>query len=415
MAVPLAAARDRVQQAIGIPVVLDPPALEEEGITPETPVSAKIKNVRAEDALHRLLEPLNLSYLDRNGVLQVTTLTKAAERNVLRVYPVADLLVTDFIPGEIDAQPLIGLIQGAVEPNSWSTVGGAGGVEFFPGTLSLVCSQTEPIQRQVARTLALLREARHPGQPVPKVAPLEFHGSPTNEPIGVPPEQADILDRLRTRRLSVDFQETPLGKVIELLSERTGLSIGLDRAALEEEGLTLETPVNFTLSDARAVDLLELLLSQLNLDWVVRHGELLITTAIKVSESLDTRVYPVADLVVVALGEKRWSVHHELLIELIQALAEPNSWDQVGGVGSIVFFPGSQCLVVNQTRHVHQEVTGLLTALRESAKRLPAIATAAGISMDRLQQHWTNQVRRTERANKGAKRRSPTAAGVGHF
>ena len=54
----------------------------------------------------------------------------------------------------------------------------------------------------------------------------------------------------------------------------------------------------------------------------------------------------------------------DTLIDLIQATIAPNSWDDVGGEGSIQSFPTNLSLVVSQTQEVHEQIADLLTQLR---------------------------------------------------
>jgi type II secretory pathway component GspD/PulD (secretin) len=53
-----------------------------------------------------------------------------------------------------------------------------------------------------------------------------------------------------------------------------------------------------------------------------------------------------------------------LLIDLIQKTIAPNSWTDVGGQGTIQYFPLGMALVVNQTQEVQEEVAALLQSLR---------------------------------------------------
>src|SRR5262249_13816176 len=52
---------------------------------------------------------------------------------------------------------LIKLIQGTIEPQSWSDVGGKGTIQYFPLGLALVINQTQDIQEQIQDLLAALR------------------------------------------------------------------------------------------------------------------------------------------------------------------------------------------------------------------------------------------------------------------
>ncbi|MEE2707221.1 MAG: hypothetical protein VX988_09230 [Planctomycetota bacterium] len=54
----------------------------------------------------------------------------------------------------------------------------------------------------------------------------------------------------------------------------------------------------------------------------------------------------------------------DALIELIQTTIEPDSWDEVGGPGSIAEFETNLSLVISQTQEIHEKITDLLEQLR---------------------------------------------------
>ena len=54
----------------------------------------------------------------------------------------------------------------------------------------------------------------------------------------------------------------------------------------------------------------------------------------------------------------------DTLIELITATIAPDTWDDVGGDGSIQGFPTNLSLVVSQTQEVHEQIADLLEQLR---------------------------------------------------
>ncbi len=67
------------------------------------------------------------------------------------------------------------------------------------------------------------------------------------------------------------------------------------------------------------------------------------------------------------LEEEQYSHDSDAVIDLITSTIAPQTWDAVGGPGSIDFFPYSLDLVFGQTREVHERVEELLDRLR----RLP--------------------------------------------
>jgi hypothetical protein len=92
--------------------------------------------------------------------------------------------------------------------------------------------------------------------------------------------------------------------------------------------------------------------------------------------------YPVADLVVpvdrspvvITIGQeakaeqpsrkKAAATTEEALIKLITSTISPNSWGDMGGPGTIDYFPLTMTLVINQTPQINEEVAHLLSALR---------------------------------------------------
>lgn len=95
----------------------------------------------------------------------------------------------------------------------------------------------------------------------------------------------------------LDFVETPLTEVITYLQDLHGIPIVLMSKKLEEAGVPIDTPVTKNLSGISLRSTLRLLLSELELTYVVRDEVLQITTPEDAESQLITKVYPVGDLV----------------------------------------------------------------------------------------------------------------------
>ena len=102
----------QIQDAQGIPVQIDTKAFEDGGLDLETPVTRSVSGISLRSALRLLLGDLDLTYLIKDEVLLITTKDKAAENLVVKVYPVADLVMP--------VNPSSGL-------NPFQTGGGLGG------------------------------------------------------------------------------------------------------------------------------------------------------------------------------------------------------------------------------------------------------------------------------------------------
>ena len=139
------------------------------------------------------------------------------------------------------------------------------------------------------------------------------------------------------------------------------------RRGLAEAGIEADAPVNIRLQDVPAEMVLGLMLGQLGLDYYIKHGVIVVTTAEKAVADLEVRVYPVQDLIEpVGLTRRSPDTEASRLTDVIQSSVEPESWQDNGGRGTVRYYRGT--LVVLQTAKVHQAVERLLSELRQATK-----------------------------------------------
>lgn len=110
--------------------------------------------------------------------------------------------------------------------------------------------------------------------------------------------------------INVKFIETPLHEAIDFFGNTLNVPVYIDDIAVADEGIATDEPVNFMGEGLAARTALELILSRLQLTWVVRHELLYITSTTASEDFLTTVVYDVTDLV--ELVEKG-SQHHQPL------------------------------------------------------------------------------------------------------
>lgn len=96
----------------------------------------------------------------------------------------------------------------------------------------------------------------------------------------------------------LEFTETPLEEVINLLREEYNIEIQLDDPALDDLGIDSTEPVNVSLRNISLRSALRIMLKKLDLTYVIEDEVLLITTTEEAETRLSVRVYPVADLVI---------------------------------------------------------------------------------------------------------------------
>lgn len=134
-----------------------------------------------------------------------------------------------------------------------------------------------------------------------------------------------------------------------------------------------DTLVTKNLKGIKLRSALKLILDELGLKSVIHEGILLITSPTKAEseEFLETKIYPVKDLVLVAGGSadgENNSADFDDLIDIITQTVAPKAWDANGGQGTVGVFPNKLCLVVSQTQEVHEQIADLLENLRKVDK-----------------------------------------------
>ena len=100
-----------------LPIVLDRRSLEEIGITPDIPVTIDLRKVSLRSFLRLMLRNLDLTYMVRDQVLQITTRERAAQSLAIKMYAVSPEL-TDKM------DKIIAALTKTVQPQMWEALGG---------------------------------------------------------------------------------------------------------------------------------------------------------------------------------------------------------------------------------------------------------------------------------------------------
>jgi len=101
-------------------------------------------------------------------------------------------------------------------------------------------------------------------------------------------------------KTEVQYIDTPLGDVVTDLKLRHKINIELDTEALAADGKGSDLPITKALKDITLRSALRLILEGQQLTYLIKNEVMIITTktAASAPENLETRVYPVADLVI---------------------------------------------------------------------------------------------------------------------
>jgi hypothetical protein len=152
-----------IQETYNIPVQLDTPALEEEGIDPQEPVTVSLHGISLRSALRLLLKNLNLTYIIQDEVLMITSPTNAEAQLLTCVYDVRDLVAGANDVGGPDA--LIDAIISSICNDTWAENGGGEAVIEFLKPGMLVISQTRAVHEEIRALLETIRNVQKQSTP----------------------------------------------------------------------------------------------------------------------------------------------------------------------------------------------------------------------------------------------------------
>jgi type II secretory pathway component GspD/PulD (secretin) len=244
--------------------------------------------------------------------------------------------------------------------------------------------------------------------------------------IQIKTEKEREIERRLSLPISLDFKDQTLKNVLDDLRDLTGINIVPDMPALEAENISLDRPITMHLEGVSTKSALTLILHQAHLIYVIADEVVKVTTEAYSRGKLVTKTYQVADLIIpvenhtapdsanmtkllekmgnqpAALqttgatpymnpnsmrtgtpvgsptggsaapasssapekGRAPGQTLEDVLIKMITSTIKPESWSDMGGPGTIEFFPLGMALVINQTPDIQEQVAELLTALR---------------------------------------------------
>lgn len=374
---PLNEVVEYLRKQTGVVLLADTRAMDDVGLAYDVPVSAKLSDMPLRSLLRHLLKEFDLTWTVRDGVLLITTPEEAECCMETEIYNVLDLikLRDQAAPDEYDYDSIINLITTTAEPHSWDTVGGWGSAEAFRG--GVVITQTRDVHDQIVDMLAVLRKAKEIAEGHTDKAPPTACVDPyADDPAVVK------IERALEGSLTFKFTETPLHDVAEFVADKCEINVVLDRRAMDDVGLGVDVPITFSAENMRVRHALVHILKDFELTSLCRDHALLITTPEEAESILANRVYPIADLVGESVGtdlfgdpQRLWG--HDHVIELVTSIVAPETWDCVGGPGSIESCRHIDVLIVSQTPDVHERIVELLGRIRQHLAKCedsPAVA-----------------------------------------
>ena len=309
-------------------MLVDGRGIADAGILKTDPVGEDLVDTPIYQMLNRL-SVFGLAWYYDEDVLYITSREEAEQRRTMLPYNVGDLFDLGF-----EADSLIETIVRTIEPESWEEVGGSGVINLIGDVIFV--RQNEPIHRQVKGLLQALRR----------------HGRQTY--VAEPPAHTEIRSALKGKA-TVTFEGIPIQEAIDQLIQEVKLDIRLDLQSVETVGVRERTPVGVSLKNTPIEVILQALLNDLDLTWILRDGVVWIVAADEAETVRKTAVYDVRDLC--------RDAEESLALQTAIASQDCENWEECGGVGTMAA-PKPGILVLYNTESSLTLVLELLEAYR---------------------------------------------------
>jgi RNA polymerase sigma factor (sigma-70 family) len=145
-----------LSEEYGFPILIDQPALDAEGSSPDLPVTLQVKNVSLRSALNLMLKnnPGQLSYIVDNEVLVITSAEEAAAHMEAVIYDLGQ--ITELLGSNIEEVSKI--ISETVARDAWEVNGTGEGTMQPLSNRYLVISQSQAVHEDIAKLLAQMQQ-----------------------------------------------------------------------------------------------------------------------------------------------------------------------------------------------------------------------------------------------------------------
>jgi hypothetical protein len=171
----------------------------------------------------------------------------------------------------------------------------------------------------------------------------------------------DGIESALDEEATFEFVDQPLQDVVADVAHRHKIPIVLDAKSLDDFGIDTGTPITVNLKGVSLRSALRLMLANLELTYMIRDEVLQITTPETAEAFPQVRLFSVSDVLPADRGG-------DWLLALVTTVIAPDTWDEVGGPGSVVYIDHLEALAVRQTDEVLEEVGQLLRALTQLPK-----------------------------------------------
>jgi hypothetical protein len=367
---PLKGVLDQLRGCRPVPMIVDLPALEAQGVSLESPVSLVVMDVPVDAVLKTALGQLHLRHVVKDGVVFVTSEPGEVEHSCPAQ---AETEQPEYCPPCPRAEKMHAERFATARGEQEASPGRPDSPERcavrcqVKGLMKACHLAFEEGRYDKAADLARQAHALDPRrvEADPLVYKLHLLGEECLKKGGCPGSNEDKIEGKLKQPVSLNFEDAPLKQVLADLREFTGINIVVDDPALAEEGIGMDSPVTIQVDRVSLKTALNLILKKVHLTYVIKDGVLQVTTKAQARGKPRTQVYEVDDLIEGAEGS-------EQLVRLLVATVEPRTWSEMGGPGTIDYCAAAGTLVISQTADVHEVVAQVLEALRSFRKATEA-------------------------------------------
>ena len=205
---------------------------------------------------------------------------------------------------------------------------------------------------------------------------------------GVDQRKQEVVNKLNSMRVTVDFTNSTLEEAISFLRDFTGLNIVIDAEVYKSQSED-QLKVTLKVKDLLLKSVLKLMLSSRELTAMYKEGVILVVPKGKIDKAVTLQLYDVRDLLVkiqdfagpkvelvspqkggggpltgatFTLEEPRSTITEEFITDMVKQNTGDKSWDENQGA-SVTLTNGM--LIISQSRRVHAEIKQLINMLRQ--------------------------------------------------
>jgi hypothetical protein len=202
------------------------------------------------------------------------------------------------------------------------------------------------------------------------------------------PKKQEIVNKLNTMRLTVDFKDNTLDEALNFIRDFSGLNIVVD-AEVSQKLNPDQLKITLRVKDLLLKSCLKLMLGSRELTATYKDGVILVVPKGRTDKNVYLQIYDVRDLLVklqdfpgpkvelvspskggggpltgatFTLEEPKSTITEDFITEMIKANTGDRSWEENQGA-SVTLTNGM--LVISQSRRVHGEIKQLLQLLRQ--------------------------------------------------